>query len=672
MAEVTHAETAAAPPPSPPPPRGPRLIVIALFLLCAGGAMAAGVVWHAEIRGHVEHVRQTVEAWRAGPAATPAEGQTPAPEGAEHAANVQYFTCGMHPWVILPHPGDCPICHMKLVPLDPAKFTTEIVINPVMTQNIGVRITPVTTGPVTRVIRTVGAVDYNETMVRDVNLKVAGWVEKLYVNYVGQPVKQAQPLLEIYSPELYAAQEEYLLAIKRAKSAKGGPVPDMPDLARMDAELLESSRKRLENFDVPADEIAALEKSGKAAKTMTLRSPFEGLVVAKTVFEGNRVEAGTQLLRIADLSKVWIMVTIYEYQIPYVEVGQKAVMSLPYIPGMTFEGKVTYVYPYLNPELRQVKVRLEFDNPNLLLKPGMFANVELKRTLATDRTLIPREALIDTGARQVAFVSMGGGRYEPRTVKVGVEADGGMVEVLDGLAPGEMVVTSGEFLLDSESRLREALSKLVQGNLASEQKAATAVEGASELESLPAPAGKAIAGILDGYLAIAAKLAADTLEGVVEPARQVAENAGTLVKVEFPAAPGFWQKHAEVADVRGKALELIDAKKIEDARQKFADLSIAVSTLVHATGVPPMYGKTLEELHCPMFREGQGGTTWIQLPGEVRNPYYGKIMLGCFDRRVTLSVTGAKPAAGKAGAAKPTTRPAPPTPLPAAPAAHRH
>ncbi len=164
---------------------------------------------------------------------------------------------------------------------------------------------------------------------------------------------------------------------------------------------------------------------------MTLRSPFRGTVVARSVVEGQKVDAGMPLLRIADLSKVWIMVTVYEYQFPYVEVGQKAVMSLPYLPGQTFEGKVAYIYPTLNPDLRQAKVRLEFDNPGGVLKPGMFANVELRRTLAANRTLVPREAVIDTGERQIAFVSLGEGRFDPRNVEVGVEAEGGMIEILE-------------------------------------------------------------------------------------------------------------------------------------------------------------------------------------------------------------------------------------------------
>jgi len=451
---------ATEPPPSSPPPLGPRLRVVLPVAILLVLALAAGILWGDSLRSAAKRLYDAVRG--------PVE---------ETAEKTQYYTCGMHPWVVLPKPGNCPICHMKLVPLDPAKFTSEIAINPVMTQNIGVRIAPVTTGPVKRVVRTVGTVDYNEKNVRDVNLKVAGWVEKLYVNTTGQIVEKDQPLLEIYSPDLFSAQVEYLVALRKKESQKsatglrpGEAGPVTAEASAADEALLESSRKRLEFLDISPEQIRDLEKACQASKTMTLRSPFRGIVVAKNVFEGQKVEAGMQLLRIADLAQVWIMATIYESQIPFVEVGQKAVMSLPYIPGRTFDGKVAYIYPYLNAELRQAKVRLEFENPSLLLKPGMFADVRLERTLATDRTLVPREAVIDTGERQIAFVSLGEGRFEPRNVKVGVEAEDGMIEVLDGLRPGEMIVVSGEFLLDSEARLREDLAKMVKGDLATEQK----------------------------------------------------------------------------------------------------------------------------------------------------------------------------------------------------------
>jgi len=630
-------ETAKGPPLSPPPARGPRLRIVVPVAVLLVVAILIGVFLSAAIKSVGGRLHDAVSAPAAGKPGQAATGSAATGTAQVH----QYYTCGMHPWVVLPNPGNCPICQMKLVPLDPAKFSGEVTVNPLITQSIGVRVTPVVTGPVTRIIRTVGNVDYNETMVRDVNLKISGWVQKLFVNTTGQPVAKDQPLLEIYSPDLYSAQEEYLLSFRRAKALKG---PSVSDEATGNADLLAAVRKKLEYFDISPEQIAELEKSGTVSKTMTLRSPFRGTVVLKNVVEGQRVESGMQLLRIADLSKLWVMATIYEYQLPYIEVGQKAVIRLPYIPGQTFDGRVTYIYPYLNQELRQTKARLELDNPDLVLKPGMFTTVELRRTLATERTLVPREAVIDTGERQVAFVSLGEGRFEPRKVTVGVEAEGGMLEILDGLKPGELVVTSGEFLLDSEARLREALAKMIKGAPAAGQETQAAVAGTSELASLPEPVAKSLAGILDGYFRISTALANDSDEELTAPARQIAAGADALIKTAIPENEHFWDKHLEVAMVGGKAQELIETKDIGQARERFADLSVALGKLMRATGVPPTYGKEVQELHCPMYRENQGGTIWLQPAGEVRNPYYGKAMLGCFDTKSSLPVTGAKPA----------------------------
>lgn len=567
--------------------------------------------------------------------------------GDEHdeGAHTQWYTCGMHPWVILPKPGDCPICHMALTPIDPAKFTGEITIPPAVVQNIGVRIATVEKGPLTREIRTVGSVAFDETRVRDVNLKVEGWIEAIHVDYLGAPVQAGEPLFDLYSPALYAAQEEYLQAWRRARTD-----------AAAGRDMLDAARTRLEFFGISAEQLEEIAARGEPTKTLTIRSPFTGLVVEKHANEGMQVTPGMQLYRIADLSVVWVMVTLYEYQLPFVSDGQAASMSLPYVPGQTFEGRVAYVYPTLDERTREVQARLEFDNPGLLLKPGMFATVHIQSTLAEDRVLVPREAVIDTGERQVAFVSLGEGRFEPRDVRIGAEGDSGRLSILEGLRPGERVVVSGQFLLDSESRIREALAKMMKGDPASEQEAEAAVVGASDLQGLPEAMTKELSAILDAYFTIGDTLASDRADGIAAPARAIAKSVDALTGVAVPGAPHFWHQHDEVATVRGKALELVESAEIEDARLKFADLSVALSTLLRATGVPPAYGKEVQELHCPMFREGQGGSIWLQPKGGVRNPFYGSQMLECFDERRTLPVTGAKPDDG-AGAALPGAAP---------------
>jgi membrane fusion protein, copper/silver efflux system len=423
-----------------------KLAVISVIVVMAALGAGGWCWWWESRHDHTEHVN--------------ADG------------TITYYTCGMHPWVILPKPGDCPICHMKLEPIDPAKFSGQVAVDPVVVQNMGVRTEVVTSGPLTSSIRTVGTIEYAEPLVRDINTKVGGWIEKLHVNSVGARVKAGDVLFEVYSPELYGAQEELLLASRNVQQNSG----------ETNRALLESARTRLSYFDVSDEQIEQILKDGKAAKTLAIRSPFDGVVVEKEALEGQKIEAGMRAYRLADLSKMWVMGTVYEYQLPFVREGQAATMSLPYIPGQTWEGKVIYVYPFLSEGTRQAKVRLEFDNSSGQLKQGMFANITLSSTLADDRVLAPRAAVIDTGKRKVAFVSLGEGKFEPREVQTGIEGEGGIIEVRQGLKPGERVVTSGQFLIDSEARIRESLAKMIKGEPAAEQQPAVAAAPANEIK----------------------------------------------------------------------------------------------------------------------------------------------------------------------------------------------
>ncbi len=518
----------------------------------------------------------------------------------------QYWISGMHPWIIMPEPGQCPICGMDLVPLDPAKFAGEITINPVVVQNMGVRIAEVSEGPLIKTTRTVGIVGYDEERVRDVNTKVSGWIEDISVTSLGQRVEAGEPLFSIYSPQLYSAQQDYLIA------RRGG-----------DRSLTEAARKRLEYFDAPEEQIDALTKRGQADKTLKILSPFTGVVTEKHANEGMKVDPGMQVYRIADLSKVWVIATVYEYQLPYLEEGQSAEMTLPYIPGQSFEGRVAFIYPYLDTKTREAQVRLEFDNPTGLLKPGMFANVELQSRLAATATLAPRSAVIDTGVRQVAFASVGEGKFEPRPVETGVTTDDGMIQILSGLEPGEMVVTSGQFLLDSEANMREALAKMLKGEPAAGQE--PVMERATgEVVTLPPEGSAALASALDQYLIVQTALAGDSIEGVPAAARDF---GAAMAEVSTEEAPGFWTDTAN---------ELAGGSDLAEARLAFGKLSVPFRRLVVATGVPAGIDESILALHCPMFTDDQGGAVWLQAAGEVKNPYMGSRMLGCFDDRVVV------------------------------------
>jgi Cu(I)/Ag(I) efflux system membrane fusion protein/cobalt-zinc-cadmium efflux system membrane fusion protein len=292
-----------------------------------------------------------------------------------------------------------------------------------------------------------------------VNTKFDGWIEKLHVNFVGERIKRGQPLFDIYSPELVTTQEEYLLALKQYRSLKDSSFVHVRDSAER---LMAASRKRLEYWDMSDPQIRQLETTGQVRKAITIFSPSGGVVIQKDVVEGEFAKAGKNQYQIADLSTVWVDVDIYEYEMPYVKKGMPARMELSYVPGERFHGEVLYIYPYLSKETRTVRLRLAFPNPELQLKPDMYANIRLEAELPGPDIVIPQEAVIDTGVRQVVFVSKGKGKFEPREIKLGVEVNGHQYQVLKGLSEGEEIVISAQFMLDSESRLREAVQKMLE------------------------------------------------------------------------------------------------------------------------------------------------------------------------------------------------------------------
>ncbi len=326
-------------------------------------------------------------------------------------------------------------------------------ISPERQQLIGVRFGTVEKRTLQKVTRTVGRIDYDEKRIGTFSPKIGGWIEELYVDFTGQFVREGEPLLTIYSPELVSTQEEYLLALKARQNWSKSPFAEVSEGGKL---LVESARRRLKLWDISDAQIQALEKSQEPMKTLTLYSPFTGHVLEKMVTRGQFVEAGVALFKIADLSVVWLIADIYEYELPSIRLGQKAVIEMAIYPGETFTGKVIYIYPYLDPQTRTAKVRFEFANPHGKLKPEMFANVEISVNLG-NRLAIPEGAVIDTGVRKVVIVDRGSGYFEPREVKLGAKA-GEVFEVLNGLKSGERVVTSANFLIDSESNLKEAVS----------------------------------------------------------------------------------------------------------------------------------------------------------------------------------------------------------------------
>lgn len=381
----------------------------------------------------------------------------------ETGKKIKYWVAPMDPTYIRNEPGKSPM-GMDLVP----KYEEEdgggepastIRVDPTTVQNMGVRLATVERKPLSKTIRAFGNITYDERRLYPVTTKFDGWIEKLSINYTGQRVAKGDPLFQIYSPDLVTAQEEFLLALRQYRNISDSTHPRIKDNAER---LKAAARTRLRYWDISERQIQRIEKTGKATKTITVYSPASGVVLKKNAYAGDLVRAGQHQFEIADLSNVWVDVEVYEYELPWIRKGMEARMDLSYVPGRQFKGRVLYVYPYLSEKTRTARLRLEFDNQDAALKPDMYANIYLIAALDKESLVVPQEAVIDSGVRKVAFVAKGEGRFEPREIQVGKEVNDNDYQVLDGLNEGERVVISAQFMLDSESRLREAIQKMLE------------------------------------------------------------------------------------------------------------------------------------------------------------------------------------------------------------------
>lgn len=412
---------------------------------------------------------------------------------------IDYWTCAMHPSVRLKEPGQCPICGMETTPVwkkdnsqiepmaqermeekDSTKNGEDMAgmqghdhssmgvrpkpgidqevkstfsVDPERQQLIGIKTEPVMMRTLDKDIRTVGMVEIDETNIEHIHTKIEGWIDKVFVDYTWKYVKKGDPLFSIYSPELVSTQEEYLLALRSkdllAKS-------DFPEISQGANSLMQATRRRLQLWDISENQIIDLERTGKVKDSVVLYSPISGNVIEKNAFENKFVDPNTTVYTIADHSRVWVQVDIYENEISMIKLGQKAEMTLASFPGEVFEGEVKFINPHLNNETRTVKVRLEFPNPDLKLLPEMYGDISLEIPIG-DKLSIPTSAVLRTGKQDVVFVDKGNGIFEIRRIQLG-QKTGSYYEVLRGLKSGEQVVSRANFLIDSESKVQAAVA----------------------------------------------------------------------------------------------------------------------------------------------------------------------------------------------------------------------
>ena len=508
-----------------------------------------------------------------------------------HDDHKQLWHCGMHPQIVRDHPGDCPICHMALTPIDSRSAgdeSGEIQIDPLVVQNMGVRTAQVTRGTLTKTVRTVGLLALPEPGLHDVTLKVGGWIDKLYADQEGMHIQKGQPLFEVYSPDLQVAEQELIGAVK----SQAALPTDANESLRTEAQnLIDSAKRKLRLWDLDQQEIDAIAKADQPPRDVIFRSPATGDLEEKMIVQGASFGPGMKLLRVADHTKMWLDAQVYAQQLPLVKAGQKVLAMVEGIGGKTFTGEISFVYPHLDAMSRTVRVRAAFDNPDLELKPGMYATVQIMTEPIEDAIHCPREAVIDTGTKQIAFIAEGEGHFSPRNVRVGLTGDDDLVQILDGLAPGETVVTSGQFLMDVESRTIEATQKLADAAPAAPAPQTKPAESLTQIycpmvkagwiqigdtvanpytgqemsdcgqvrQKLPAPAPESpLADFVKSYLQVQKSLNQDKLD------------AGALSALKSATGKLPPEKFAALRDAAGK---LTSANDLKTERAAFKDVS---------------------------------------------------------------------------------------------------
>lgn len=608
------------------------------------------------------------------------------------AATRQLWTCGMHPQVIRDRPGTCPICHMELTPLKasapsgaaaggerkikywwdpmigpesisdkPGKSAMgmdlvpvyedeaaagddagAVVINPVVVQNMGVRTAEVTHGPLMTSIRAVGFLRPAEPNLHDVNLRLSGWIEELYADTEGMALEKGDPLFELYSPQLQTAVEELIASRGSLATTRDGSADELA--AQTTATVYDAARRKLLLLGLDAAQVERLAAMESAPLTVMFNSPISGRLIEKAVVEGAAVREGERVMRIADLSTLWLDAEVFAQDLPFIEMGQPVVAGVEGLPGGQFQGHIIFVDPYVEAVTRTATVRIALPNPQQTLRPGMYATARIEAQLAGETLLVPREAVIDTGARQVVFLSMGSGRFAPRDVTLGASNRDGTVQVLEGLSRGDAVVTSGQFLLDAESRMREAIQKHLDERLLAGASPGQdqAPAGAPMSEATPpdrsAPstrpggAGEAplewsadVDVVFNEYLRLQRAL------GAAQPPAQPLDVANLLAAAQKLASVTVGDLKRLPQDVADAASAMRD-KPLEEQRELFKKLSDAVIAMAEVCPPSTSVAPELYLFFCPMER-----AEWLQTTKQTANPYYATDMKACGDLKRTLT-----------------------------------
>lgn len=603
-----------------------------------------------------------------------------------HAAEKQLYTCGMHPQIIKDKPGNCPICGMKLTPIRantaktggataggerkvkyykstmipgevkpaPGKDSmgmdmvpvyedqdmsaeNNIQIDAATMQRMNLKTAFVERGPVKRAFRTVGTIAYNEEGLRDITTKYEGWIEKLFVNTTWTTVKAGEPLFEIYSPDLYNAELNYLVAL-RTEGVAGGP-------------LTRAALARLQLFDLPEDFIAEVARTDEARRTYTFRAPADGVVIEKMAVAGQMMKAGEQIYRLADLSTVWVLAQIYEKDLPFVREGQAAEVRTSYGQQRSFSGQVQLLLPQVEEQTRATTARIVLPNPDLYLRPGMFTDVRFTTQLAESAVLVPDMAVLRSGERNTVFIAKDGGSFEPRAVQLGARSEGNFYEVLSGLSEGDRVVTSGQFMLDSESQLREAIQKMLRNVSTPNTTPARPAPAAADHQHGAAPTAnpEPIASLP------LSTTGADGAVGLLQPLAFASADAAAALAADDLAAyqrqlPGLRSAlaayfagyaHAAHGPLGKYPSGLPDANDLAEARRAFERFSTAVADLARENQLNN--SASLRIFECPMAPE-TGRARWLQRTAGTKNPFFGLGMSGCGDE-IAAPVDAGKPSA---------------------------